>query len=300
MYLPPTVMGEDYNGQARLLKELQKHGEQFMCMFDQQSMFQTSRKRKANSLNIKEVKYSECPASEDSSEIAYSDWEGISSTEEDVSTSIHIVDYSKSLEAQKMREVDSDRKNFMSSSISKVTRGKLPTSKMDLNEETDIVKEERCNLENDAILQRMIHTELLSGSLKPELDLTSAQRQKALAGRIEEIAGSSMIGKGEDAIRKSERNRLSKHIRDGIRNKRAKVHAAKIAESKELGNYHPSLKKSFADMDEATRPIKRVRGLKLGVGRFKGGVLHLSRDDLSGLDGRSKDYKARKTAKTKR
>jgi hypothetical protein len=76
----------------------------------------------------------------------------------------------------------------------------------------------------------MIHTKLLSGSLDPELNLSSAQRQKALAGRIEEVAGSSKLGRGEDAIRKSEHNRSSKHIRDGIRLKKAKIHAAKLAE----------------------------------------------------------------------
>jgi hypothetical protein len=76
----------------------------------------------------------------------------------------------------------------------------------------------------------MIHTKLLSGSLDPDLDLTNAKRQKALAGRVEEVAGSSKIGKGEDRVRKAEHNRASKHIRDGIQKKKAKLLAAKVEE----------------------------------------------------------------------
>ena len=87
---------------------------------------------------------------------------------------------------------------------------------------------DRSNLENDTLLQRMIHTKLLSGSLDPDLDLTPAQRKKALAGRIEEVAGASKTGKGEDKVRKAEHDRSSKHIRDGIRKKQAKVRAAKL------------------------------------------------------------------------
>ena len=72
------------------------------------------------------------------------------------------------------------------------------------------------NAQNDALLHRLVHTKLLSGSLNQELDLTSAQRKKALEGRILELAGSSKLGQGEKAARAKERNKASKHVREGM------------------------------------------------------------------------------------
>jgi hypothetical protein len=61
-----------------------------------------------------------------------------------------------------------------------------------------------------------VHTKILSGSLDPELDLTSAQRRKALAGRVLEAAGKAKLGKGESMVRAKEHNKAAKHIRDGV------------------------------------------------------------------------------------
>ena len=74
----------------------------------------------------------------------------------------------------------------------------------------------RTNAQNDALLHRLVHTQLLSGSLNPDLELTPAQRKKALAGRIMEAAGKVKLGKGEVAVRKAEHNRAAKHVRDGL------------------------------------------------------------------------------------
>ena len=72
------------------------------------------------------------------------------------------------------------------------------------------------NTRNDALLHRLVHTQLLSGSLNPELNMTAAQRRKALAGRVLELAGDSKLGKGERSIRQEERNQASKRVRDGM------------------------------------------------------------------------------------
>ena len=64
-----------------------------------------------------------------------------------------------------------------------------------------------------------MHTQLLSGSLNPDLDLTPAQRKKALAGRVLEAAGKAKLGKGEATVRHAERNRAAKHVRDGLHEK---------------------------------------------------------------------------------
>jgi len=55
--------------------------------------------------------------------------------------------------------------------------------------------------------------------------------------------------------------------------------------AKDLGNYHPKLKQLFEE-EADTRSSRRDRGLKMGVGRFKGGVLKLSRSDIQNAAGR--------------
>lgn len=83
----------------------------------------------------------------------------------------------------------------------------------------DLISPCRTNLQNDALLHRLVHTKILSGSLNNDLDLTPAQRRKALAGRVLEAAGKVKLGKGEKAVRSSERNRAAKHVRDGLLSK---------------------------------------------------------------------------------
>src|SRR6267154_4850909 len=72
------------------------------------------------------------------------------------------------------------------------------------------------NAQNDALLHRLVHTQLLSGSLNPELGLTSAQRKKAMEGRILELAGNSKLGQGEKVVRTQERDKASKRVREGL------------------------------------------------------------------------------------
>lgn len=74
----------------------------------------------------------------------------------------------------------------------------------------------RSNAQNDALLHRLVHTRILSGSLDPDLNLTSAQRKKALAGRVLEAAGKVKLGKGEGSVRAAERNKAAKRVREGM------------------------------------------------------------------------------------
>ena len=78
---------------------------------------------------------------------------------------------------------------------------------------------DRTNAQNDAILHKLVHTKLLSGSLNTELDLTPSQRRKALAGRVLELAGEAKLGRGEKLVREAEKNRASKRVREGITSK---------------------------------------------------------------------------------
>ena len=75
----------------------------------------------------------------------------------------------------------------------------------------------RSNRQNDALLHKLIHTQLLSGVANPdELNLTGAQRRKALEGRLLELAEKTKVGKGETLVRKAERNKAAKRVRMGI------------------------------------------------------------------------------------
>ena len=78
---------------------------------------------------------------------------------------------------------------------------------------------DRTNAQNDAILHKLVHTKLLSGSLSTELDLTPSQRRKALAGRVLELSGKAKLGRGEKLVREAEKNRASKSVREGITGK---------------------------------------------------------------------------------
>ncbi|KZS97988.1 hypothetical protein SISNIDRAFT_405834, partial [Sistotremastrum niveocremeum HHB9708] len=140
--------------------------------------------------------------------------------------------------------------------------------------------------ENDALLHKLIHTKLLSGSLNPELDLSPAERKKALAGRVIEVAGETKLGRGDRTIRQEEHNRASKHVRDGLREKQKQRDAKKLEEAKNLGNYYPGLKKLYDDSSSGA-PKQREKGLRMGVGKFENGMLKLSRDDIAKVQGSS-------------
>ncbi|KIM90706.1 hypothetical protein PILCRDRAFT_59359, partial [Piloderma croceum F 1598] len=142
------------------------------------------------------------------------------------------------------------------------------------------------NLQNDALLHRLVHTKLLSGSLNSELELTPAQRKKALAGRILEVSAGVKLGKGEKVVRETERNKAAKQVREGLLAKKKEREKNELEEAKNLGNYHPTLKKLFeSSSSSATSSKKRDRGIKMGVGRFSGGMLKLSREEISAAQG---------------
>lgn len=89
----------------------------------------------------------------------------------------------------------------------------------------------RTNLQNDALLHRLVHTKLLSGSLSPDLDIKPAKRRKALAGRVLEIAGHEKLGQGESSVRAAERNKASKRVRDGMLEKQTERNQKALEEA---------------------------------------------------------------------
>ncbi|OJT13338.1 hypothetical protein TRAPUB_10104 [Trametes pubescens] len=177
------------------------------------------------------------------------------------------------------------KSGFMSAKVSKLTEDVAQPQKKKsgtAEEEDDLT-----NAQNDALLHRLVHTKLLSGSLNPDLDLKPAQRKKALEGRVLEAAGKAKLGKGEAIVRHAERNRAAKHVRDGLQDKQRERHEKKIEEAKQLGNYHPTLKPLYdAEAAELIKPKnnKREKGLRMGVGSFKDGILRLGKNEIGAIE----------------
>ncbi|KZO93260.1 hypothetical protein CALVIDRAFT_486216 [Calocera viscosa TUFC12733] len=151
----------------------------------------------------------------------------------------------------------------------------------------------RSDLRNDTELHRLIHTQLLSSSLDPMMDLKPSQKRKAMAGRVLEAAGKVKLGVGEIDVRKDERNKAAKRIREGILKKEKERARKDLEEAKQLGNYHPTIKRLFAATPQSSGPRKRARGIGSGVGRFVGGTLKLSKDDIASVQGPSDNRRAK-------
>lgn len=91
-------------------------------------------------------------------------------------------------------------------------------------------------------MHRLIHTQLLSGSLSNELMPTpNAQRRKALAGRVLELRGDAKLGQGETLVRKEEKNRANKSVREGILLKEKQRRSKALAEVCRFESLIPTL-----------------------------------------------------------
>ncbi|CCM05647.1 uncharacterized protein FIBRA_07877 [Fibroporia radiculosa] len=289
--------------QQDLLQALEAHGQQFLSSFSSPVVLG---KRKntgdTSSRKTKKEKMQEVYMEEEWSGIRYSDEDqsedededlvesGFSDVLSDVPGEVHrsvktnpsnvVVfsdEHSRSAPpAPKMTKAQ--MKAFMSSKVTRLTQDVQDQSSGDEPENED---EEKTNAQNDALLHRLVHTRILSGSLNPDLDLTPAQRKKALAGRVLEAAGKAKLGKGEGIVRAAERNKAAKRVREGMVTKQIERSQKELEEAKQLGNYHPTLKKLYDASSQTHSKRKRTKGLGMGVGTFKGGVLKLSKADIS-------------------
>ncbi|KAH7922458.1 hypothetical protein BV22DRAFT_1094587 [Leucogyrophana mollusca] len=288
------------NEQDRLLSILRAHGEQFLDSFD----FPASAKKRKHSDTLASP-----VVEENSAHSAEEEWLGFgertsgpsSHSDDETDESFEQEDDSFTASSSRLPSVvvfsDSRskpagpnpsekalKKAFMSSKVSKVTAVQAESSSASKIDDAD---DERSNLQNDALLHRLLHTKLLSGSLNPELNLDHAQREKALSGRVLELSGTAKLGKGEKVAREAERNKAAKRVREGLLRKKEEREKAQLEEAKNLGNYHPSLKRVYDSTKSDAARKKRDRGLGMGVGRFSGGTLKLSREEISAVTGHS-------------
>ncbi|KAF9247219.1 hypothetical protein BU15DRAFT_70053 [Melanogaster broomeanus] len=241
--VPDNIMEDE----EELLSILQAHGQQFLSSFD----ISTPSKRRTRAVrnedtNLKRWKHSatEDPESDE-------EWKGFNSpgntesgglwmgsTEENddgseqeddgftasSSRTPDVIVFSESRPKPAESNVSSRelRRSFMSSKVTNVTFSSTAkaSEKMKSNKE---LEDDHTNAQNDALLHRLVHTKLLSGSLNPELNLDHAQREKALSGRILELAGSAKLGKGENTVREEERNKAAKGVREGLLAEKARA-----------------------------------------------------------------------------
>ncbi|KZP03848.1 hypothetical protein FIBSPDRAFT_768340 [Athelia psychrophila] len=299
--------------QEALLKILQAQGQQFLDSFASPASKQKKRKRETD--DSEQVSK---PARRVAEVVSEDEWQGIAhaseeSEESDGSEESGDEDGSKDFEQEddgftagstsRLPDIvvfadawsksaapsftdKLQKRAFMSSKVSRLSQTTTDDPVPDKKTQED-VDAELTNVQNDAILHRLVHTKLLSGSLNPDLNLTPAQRKKALAGRVLELASGAKIGKGEKAVRETETNKAAKRVREGLLDKKTEREKKELEEAKNLGNYHPTLKKVYepSSSSAADQPRKRDRGLKMGVGKFRGGMLKLSRDEISTAQG---------------
>ncbi|KAL0570754.1 hypothetical protein V5O48_011197 [Marasmius crinis-equi] len=271
--------------ESELLNLLHAHGEQFMASFGVQSSQPNTTLEEAETSHSSD-EGSEWGGIEHSAE---EDKEGLSGDEDSDYNNDEFIQGSSNdpkvvvFSEQKRDAKIVNSKQFMSSKVSKLRTE--DTQKSGKPSVTDDGDDERTNFENDALLHRLVHTKLLSGSLNSDLDLTHAQRQKAMSGRVLELSGGARLGRGEKLVRRDERNKASKRVREGLLKKEKERQKAQVEEAKNLGTYHPKLKRLFEDSLAENKPKKRQRGLQMGIGKFSGGTLKLSQEEISRVQG---------------
>ena len=83
-------------------------------------------------------------------------------------------------------------------------------------------------------------------------------------------------------------------IKAGVEKKAQKVLAKKLQEAKDLGIYHPTMKKQFVDektklkLEGEKKNAKKGRGLKGSIGKYKNGILHIDKKDIEAASQKSK------------
>jgi len=286
----------------KLLRALEAHGQQFLGSFaspivmGKRKDISSTEKRRTKRQRTEKVdseeewsgigssRKSEEDKDVDESGEADSDEEIESATQNAFASQANVVVFSETQSIagpSTSKPSKAQMKAFMSSKVTKLTQDIQENPE---DEEPDDGDDELTNAQNDALLHRLVHTRILSGSLDPELNLTPAQRKKALAGRVLEAAGQAKLGKGERTVRLTERNKAAQRVREGMATKQQERNEKQLEEAKQLGNYHPALKKLY-EASAQGQNRKREKGLKMGVGSFKGGVLKLSRNDIDSVVG---------------
>ncbi|KAH6914990.1 hypothetical protein BKA70DRAFT_561643 [Coprinopsis sp. MPI-PUGE-AT-0042] len=284
---------------AELIKKLHEHGQSFMAGFSLPEPAKSKHARQqplpVERRDSDEEEWGGIGSNSEGNEeeISEDDWEehddGVRA---DSKSAPAIVVFSEPKPEKSLASRDG-MKSFMSSKVSKQQQTTTTKRKRDEDPESE---DDLSNAQNDRMLHKLVHTKLLSGSLDPDLSMAPAQRRKAMEGRILELTGAMTgevkLGKGETKVRREEHNKMGKRVREGIVDKRRERQTVELENAKNLGNYHPTLKKLFGEEEPSSssssaRRNPANRGLGMGVGKFRNGVLSLSKADIEKVQGPS-------------
>lgn len=185
----------------------------------------------------------------------------------------------------------------------------------------DEAEEEKTLQSNDRELSRLLSTTLFApggaatGDGKQRRNLSS---NDTLA-RLMELSSSSTArggaavgrGWGESAHKASEMGKMPASMREGLRRAQKEKLEKEVTRTKELGNYHSSVKKLVGNnqagmdlilgtRDEDKKKRTRERGLGMGVGKFNQGTLKLSAEEVERVNGSRKRDRSGSGGKGKR
>lgn len=200
--------------------------------------------------------------------------------------------------AQPVGTSKSARRCFMSSKIEQInTDAKDPAPMPESTSDND----EEDQRDNDRKLTELLSTTLFApgssaaGGKKRKLNTTT---NETLA-RVMELSTSDNArskaagsGYGEQELRKRELGRMPARMRAGLRRAAGERREREIATQKELGLWNPKLQKQSqltrgTGTERGTRaaPKQRMRGISSGIGKYRGGMLHLSDSDVQRIRG---------------
>ncbi|CBQ71003.1 conserved hypothetical protein [Sporisorium reilianum SRZ2] len=201
-------------------------------------------------------------------------------------------------DADELRDAKKGWKAFMSSKIDKIaTEDQAAASKLTTAED----EEEKQLVANDRLLSELLSTTLFApgtGNTSKgksnlssndtiarimELSATDTQRKGQAVGR----------GWGENELKRQQLSKAPAAIRQGMRKAAGERRDKEREKAKELGTWHPSLKQAYSNQATATEmglkkeTRKRQRGLGMGIGKFQGGMLKLSSQEISKVNAKS-------------
>ncbi|KAL1740003.1 hypothetical protein HDZ31DRAFT_77203, partial [Schizophyllum fasciatum] len=130
-------------------------------------------------------------------------------------------------------------KAFMSSKVSKLRSSSSSSSTSRPTPATAEDAAEASNAQNDALLHRLVHTQLLDAASPHSTTTTTARtpsRRTALLGRLHELAAAgARPGSGARAVQAAERAQHARGVREGLERARRAAAARRAAEARELG-----------------------------------------------------------------
>ncbi|KAJ3125414.1 hypothetical protein HK098_000302 [Nowakowskiella sp. JEL0407] len=173
-----------------------------------------------------------------------------------------------------------EKRRFMSSKLKDMLDTKKPVSSKEKAQDDEDDKHDR------ELMDLLKVTKLVEQFTAD--DLTGNDRRNYMKRKVQELGGKAP---------KAPKASLSMAI--GLRKAELERGKKRLQEAKDLGNYHSSLKHKFRDAlskqekDDSRKKFKRSQRDRVdlvdsgGIGKFKGGVLRVSKKDIKTMDTRA-------------